>query len=323
MDQFLEMIRAAFAGVVALFGVGAGSDAPLFYGYAEGEYARIAPREGGTLQMLKVARGEQVLSGQLLYVLESDNEIASRDDLRARLAQAEAQHENLRKGRRAPEVDALIAQRAQAEAAAKLSSAQLQRQERLSTSSAFSQERFDEARSAAERDRARVAELTAQISVARLSARSDEIVAAEAMVTAAGAALRQADWRLAQRTLVAPNDALVTDTYFVTGEYVPAGTPVVALLPVGNTKLRFYVPETMLGRLKIGQAVSVGCDGCPQSLAAKISYIAPQAEYAPPVIYSRETRAKLVYLVEARPETGSLFNPGQPVEIHLARAHVP
>lgn len=318
----MEWLRAAFTAFMAMFGADTSGQA-IYYGYVEGEYARVAPREGGALRELLVSRGDKVVAGQIIYVLEAENETAARDDTFARVAQAEAQLENLRKGRRQPEIDALIAQRSQAEAAAKLSETQMRRQERLIGSPAFAQERLDEARSIFERDRAKIVELTAQIATARLAARSDEITAAEAMVSAARAMLHQAEWRLGQRTLVAPADAVVVDTLFVAGEYVSAGAPVVSLLPPGNVKLRFFVPEKVLSQLSVGAEVAVRCDGCTPGLTARISYIAPQAEYTPPVIYSRETRVKLVYLIEARPVAAARLNPGQPVDVTIGPAPGP
>ena len=289
--------------------------AQTFYGYAEGEYARLAPREGGTLAELRVKRGDRVDAGDVVAVLESGDERARLDEARARLAQAEAQLADLRKGKRTPEIDALIAQRAQAEATLRLSEAQFARNMRLPAGEVVSEEKLDQARAAVERDRARVAELAAQIATARLAARGDEIGAAEAAVAVARAQAAQADWRLGQRTLKAPAKALVSDTLFVAGEYVPAGTPVASLLPDGNVKLRFFVPEPQLAGIKIGQAVEVRCDGCGPGLKAAIVYVSPEAEYTPPVIYSRETRAKLVFMVEARPAPGSRLNAGQPVEV--------
>jgi HlyD family secretion protein len=133
--------------------------------------------------------------------------------------------------------------------------------------------------------------------------------------------LAQSDWRLAQRavsfTAATPAKALVHDTFYSEGEWVAAGNPVVSLLPPGNVKLRFFVPETAVGGLKIGQAVRAACDGCSAPVAAKISYISRQAEYTPPVLYSREQRAKLVFLVEARPDPADAvkLKPGQPLDV--------
>jgi len=106
------------------------------------------------------------------------------------------------------------------------------------------------------------------------------------------------------------------DTFFVEGEWVPAGRPVVSILPPGNVKARFYVPETVLASLQPGKALEIRCDGCPAPLAAKVSFVSTQAEYTPPVLYSKESRTKLLFLVEARLEGASL-RPGQPVDVRL------
>jgi HlyD family secretion protein len=139
-------------------------------------------------------------------------------------------------------------------------------------------------------------------------------------VEAAEAVLAQAEWRLAQKTLMAPQAGRVHDTFFVPGEWVPAGRPVVSLLPPANIKLRFYVPEPAVGGLQIGQAVTATCDGCDRPVPATVSYVSTEAEYTPPIIYSRESRAKLVFRAEARPspEDAARLKPGQPVEILLA-----
>jgi HlyD family secretion protein len=90
---------------------------------------------------------------------------------------------------------------------------------------------------------------------------------------------------------------------------------VVSLLPPGNVKVRFYVGEAILGSVKLDRAVQVRCDGCPSPVDAKVSFVSTQAEYTPPVLYSKESRSKLVFLVEARPGGGSNLHPGQPVDV--------
>ena len=152
-----------------------------------------------------------------------------------------------------------------------------------------------------------------------MPARTDEIRAAEADARAAREVLAQSEWRLAQRAVAAPAAGLVHDTYFVVGDWVPAGSPVASLLPPANVKVRFYVAETTLGRLKLGQAVNVACDGCAAMQPAAIAFISDRAEYTPPVLYSKENRAKLVYLVEAKPAPADAakLHPGQPVDVTL------
>lgn len=294
------------------------TESSSYPGYAEGEYVRIASPYAGTLTTLSVKRGDQVAVGAALFALEHESERAGREEMAARVRQTESQLENARKGKRPDEVAAVRAQLAQAEASVKLSSAEMKRTEDLVASKFLSPSRLDEARGAQERDRSRVAELNAQLNVVQLAGRSDEIAALQSAVKAAREQLAQADWRLAQKTQRAPRAALVADTLYTQGEFVQAGMPVISLLPAENIKLRFFVPEKRLSLIKMGQAVQVACDGCA-AINAKVTYVAPQAEYTSPIIYSKENRATLVFLIEARPtpELAIKLHPGQPVEIKL------
>lgn len=288
-------------------------------GYAEGEYVRVAAPFAGSLIHLTVARGAQVKTGDALYSLEQESEKAARLEAEQRLKSAEARLANLRKGKRPDEVAAVEAQLAQALAAFKLSQSQLKRDEKLVADGFISKERLDQARTARDRDQAHANELSAQLRMVRLGARSDEIRAADAEMEAARAAVVQAQWRLDQKSIRSPVAGLVQDTYFTTGEWVGAGSPVVSILPPENIKVRFFVPEPLLGKLRIGQKVTLHCDGCPAPVSAAISYISPQAEYTPPVIYTKEHRAKLVFLIEARPAAGDAvkLHPGQPLDVRL------
>jgi len=204
-----------------------------------------------------------------------------------------------------------------AEATAQFSQTQLRRVEELVAQNFVSKDRLDEARATYDRDTQRVAELKALLATARLAARPDEIRAAEHSVGAAKAALAQAEWKLDQKSVKAPVAGLVQDTYFVSGEWVNANQPVVSLLPPENIKVRFFVEEGRLGAMRIGQKLAVSCDGCAAPVAAEVSFISPQAEFTPPVIYSRQERAKLVFLIEARPapDDAAKLHPGQPVEV--------
>lgn len=313
-------VRAALLLVAAGL-AGCADTGPIPYqGYAEGEFVRVAAPFAGSLTRLAVARGGQVEPGDSLFVLEQENEAAARREAQERLQRAEAQLDDLRKGRRVPELEAIQAQKTEAQAALGLAEAQLKRQEKLAAQGFVSRDALDQFRSTVARDRARVAEYDAQLRTARLTAREDQIRAAEFDVSAARAALAQAEWRLTQKSVTAPAAALVHDTLFVQGEWVPAGVPVVSLLPPANIKLRFFVPERDVGRIRVGDRVRVACDGCGEPIGAVVSYVAPQAEYTPPVIYSRDTRAKLVFLVEARPAPADAtrLKPGQPVDVTVS-----
>jgi len=315
-------LLAAMAAIGALVaGCSAERDGVL-QGYVEGEFVHVASPYAGVLEELAVVRGQEVAAGAKLFVLEHGVEQAAVAAAAARIRTAQAKLENLGEGRRAAELDVIRAQAESAETVLRLSRQQLDQTERLFKDKFVSQAKLDEAKATHDRDLARVAEARAQMQVGLQSlGRKPEIQAARAEIEAAQADLAQATVRLDQKTGVAPAAALVYDTYFRVGESVPAGSPVVSLLPPGNVKLRFFVPETMVGSLRPQQPVTVTCDGCPSAIAAGISFISPQAEYTPPVIYSRDSKAKLVFLVEARPAAADAarLRPGQPVEVVVSR----
>jgi HlyD family secretion protein len=292
---------------------------PSMQGYIEGEYVRVAAPFAGTLVSLDTARGAQVAPGAALFALEAENEDAARREAEERLRKANAQLEDLRKGKRPTEIESSRAQLAQAEVAAGLSERDWRRQLDLVSKGFVSQSKADEARSQRDSDRKKVDQMQNDLATLQAGARPDEIRAAEAEAAAAKQSLAQADWKLRQKTVASTVAGIVTDTLFAKGEWVPAGSPVVSILPPANVKVRFFVPEPKLGAVKVGQKVSVACDACGGPLEATVSFVAPQAEFTPPVIYSKDSRAKLVFLVEARPteQDASKLHPGMPVDVKL------
>jgi HlyD family secretion protein len=290
-----------------------------FQGYIEGEYVYVAAPLGGTLTNLAVARGDTVHAGQLLFALERQAEADAVAETKRNLAGAQAQLADLHKGKRPSEIDSLAAQLDRAQADLKLAAAELERREKLGRSDVISPEELDQARAQRDADQAQVAQLTADLATARLGAREDTILAAESAMKSQAAALERANWSVEQKQQFAPAAGAVHDTLYRQGEYVAAGNPVVVLLPPENLKVRFFVPQAELPRLKTGATVAVRPDGSAQPFSATINYIATQSEYTPPVIFSRETRANLVFMIEARfaPADAANLRPGQPVDVEL------
>jgi HlyD family secretion protein len=173
-----------------------------------------------------------------------------------------------------------------ARAALVLSEAEFTRQEKLFRMGPAAAQDYDRARSTRDQDRQRVA---------------------------------QAEWNFNQKRQAAPQAGLVYDTLFRQGEWVAAGKPVVVLLPPQNIKVRAFVPETQVGSIHYGDTTRVTVDGVPNPFIGKVSYISPHAEYTPPVIYSRESRAKLVFMIESvfDPEVSGGLHPGQPVDVEF------
>jgi HlyD family secretion protein len=311
-----ELTLLALAALLAACG---SKEPAALQGYVEGDYVRVAAPFAGTLVSLDAQRGAQVEPGAALFALEAESEDAAKREAQERARKAAAMVEDLRKGKRPTEIESSRAQLAQAEVAARLSEREWQRQLDLVSKGFVSQSRADEAKAARDSDRNKVVQLQNELATVQSGARPDEIRAAEAEAAAAREALAQADWRLRQKTVTATVAGMVTDTLFTKGEFVPAGSPVVSLLPAANVKVRFFVPETKLGAVKMGQKVSLACDGCAGAIEATVSFIASQAEFTPPVIYSKDNRAKLVFLVEAKPaaQDAVKLHPGQPVDVKL------
>jgi len=221
-----------------------------FQGYVEGEFVYVASPLAGTLESLRVQRGQQVKAGDPLFALDETMERAARDQAKAQLVLSEAEYA---------------------------------RQEKLLRTGPAAQQDFDRARSTRDQDRHR---------------------------------LTQAEWNLEQKKQTAPQTGLIYDTLFRQGEWVAAGKPVVALLPPQNIKVRAFVPEARVGSIHYGDAVRVTVDGVSVPFIGRVSYISPRAEYTPPVIYSRESREKLVFMIESvfDPAVSANLHPGQPVD---------
>ncbi len=289
-------------------------------GYVEGEYVYIATSQAGRLDHLSVERGQQIAVGAPLFSLESANELAAQQQAQNQLKAVEAQLADIQSGKRPQELAVTRAQLAQAQIAYERAKIQLKQFESLYPAGGISKLQLDDARAAAKTTAAQVDELQSQLAVAQLANRTEQISAQQAQVAAAKDVLAQANWRLAQKTVNATRAGLVFDTLYREGEWVNAGNPVIRMLPPAGVKIRFFVPESTLGQLKVNQAISLHCDGCAADLPAHISYISTNAEFTPPIIYSNETRAKLVYMIEAKPNLADApkLHVGQPLSVKLS-----
>lgn len=309
----------AFTCVVISLAACARSRTGLYQGYVEGEFVYVASALGGRLMHLDVERGREVEPAMPLFTLESDQEEAEKRQAEEQLRAAEAQLGDLKQGKRAPEMEVAKAQLAQATASERQAALDLERDEAQFAAGGIPKSQLEQTRSRHAVAAARTQELSGQLEVARLPARNDQIGAQTAEVEGFRAALKQAEWRLDQKRVMALKAGRVLDTFYREGEYVPPGSPVIKMLPPAGVKIRFFVPEAVAGGLQPGRALVVRCDGCPEEIPASVTFIATEPEYTPPVIYSHETRAKLVFMIEAKPAEGKGpdLHPGQPVEVTL------
>lgn len=268
--------RSAILALVFLSACGQNEN-HAWLGYTEGDTAFVAAPQAGWVANLSVERGADVKAGDFLFSLDDTSQTAARDQAKAAIAQAEGQM-------------------GQVQASLALAKKELVRQSGLLRAGATSKQAYDQAKSAYDT----AAALVRQIGAAEQQAR---------------ASLAGAAYQLSERDVVSRTSGRVQDIFFRPGEYAPAMTPVVSILPPGNVYVRFFVPETEFAKVHLGQKVSVHCDGCMKDVTATVSFIAAQEEFTPPVIFSVGNREKLVFKIEARAPGGLPLHPGQPVDV--------
>jgi len=290
-------------------------------GYADADYVKIGPTQQGLLTNVAVSRGDAVAAGAPLFAQDDTEDRAALDQATRQLGQAQEQLANLQAGGKPTEIQQAEANLVDAKSTALRVQADLARSEVLLRNGNATRQNTDQLSADDRSARAKVE--SAQAALAQMQApmgRASEIKAQAATVAAAQAAVAMAQWRLDQRKVAAPVAGRIADVLARPGETMAAGAPVVSLLPPGNILVRFFVPEADLAGIHRGDRVALVCDACPPDLAATIAFVSPQAEYTPPLIYSESSKAKLVFLIEARPrpDQAAVLNPGEPIVVRPA-----
>ena len=287
-------------------------------GYAEADFVKVGPTQQGLVTAVFVARGDRVAKGQPLFDQDDADDRAAVDQARRLLQQARDQLANFLSPAKPTEIEQAKANLRDAEAARDRAHADLQRNAALLKTGSATQQTVDQEEADFRSSEAKVAAATAALATAQASmGRPAEIEGQKSLVSSLEAALKQAEWRLDQRSVVSPDDGIVADVIAFPGETLAAGAPVISLLPPQNIFVRFFIPEPQLALVHVGDKVAFSCDNCQGDLGGAVSFISPQAEYTPPFIYSESTRSKFVFLAEARPPPAqaTLLNPGQPVTV--------
>ncbi|MGC2165784.1 MAG: HlyD family efflux transporter periplasmic adaptor subunit [Gallionella sp.] len=317
----MDKMRAWLFALVLLLPIACTKPAEQYFqGYVEGEYVFLSAPLSGYLATLDVARGGKVAAKASAFSIADELEQQALNQAEAQVRAASARWNNLSDPRRPEEIATREAQLRSADAALKLSTAQLKQQQELSAKGFVSELNLDQAKAAQARNAAAVEEARQQLAMSKERlGRQAEIRSAEQEVKAAQALLAQKQWQVDKKKVAVPASGVINETYYRAGEWVSAGQPVVSVLPDDKRRIRFFVPETQLANLRIGQTVVATCDGCSGPLPGNINFIANQAEYTPPVIYSQGSREKLVFRVEAAisSQDGPRAHPGMPVEVRL------
>jgi HlyD family secretion protein len=287
-------------------------------GYAEADFVKVGPTQQGLVMAVYVARRDRVVKGQPLFDQGDADDRAAVEQARRLLQQARDQLANILSPAKPTEIEQAKANLSDAEAARDRAHADLQRNAALLKTGSATQQTVDQEEADLRSSEAKVAAATAALATAQAPmGRPGEIEGQKSLIDSLEAALKQAEWRLDQRSVVSPDNAIVADVIAFPGETLSAGAPVISLLPSQNIFVRFFIPEPQLALVHVGDKVLFSCDNCPGGLGGAVSFISPQAEYTPPFIYSESTRSKFVFLAEARPPPAqaTLLNPGQPVTV--------
>ncbi|HHY48358.1 MAG TPA: HlyD family efflux transporter periplasmic adaptor subunit [Alphaproteobacteria bacterium] len=288
---------------------------PSWNGYVEADYVYISAASPGTIASIAVREGDAVAAGDVLFTLNDEQYRAILAAAEARVDAAEANLENLSTGSREDEIEVIRASLQKAQADLSLARETSARSGKLFAENLIPQSKYDQDRAALASAEAQVKQLQAQLKVAELPARDAQQAQAEANLAAAKAEAAKARADLAERTVLAPTAGRIERLYFTAGEIAGAGIPVLALLPADALKVKFYVAEADRPGFALDQPVVVTCDGCPEGLRARLSFLASDPQFTPPVIYSRDERRRLTFLAEAVLEQATGLLPGQPVTV--------
>lgn len=288
-----------------------------YLGYIEGKYIYLSSPVSGMLMQLNVRQGDTIQSKQVAFQLDPEPELAQLEQAKAQFNAAKSELDNLKSGERSTIIKRLEAQISQAKANLAYSKKMYDRNAELVKTGAVGKAIFDRSATEYQANQEKIKETEANLAEAKLGARSNLVAAQEARVNAMQSEIDRYQWLVNQKTIDIPEAGYVQDTLFKAHEFVPAGKPVIQFLPTENRVLVFYIPEKMLSQIQLGKTVYFTCDGCEKRLSATVNYISSQAEYTPPVIYSENARAKLVYYAEAKIDSAVAvkLHTGQPVDV--------
>ncbi|GGI90433.1 HlyD family secretion protein [Legionella impletisoli] len=310
----LFQLLVVFTTILLLSSCGNPSEI-LYQGYVEGEAIYLASPFSGKLTDLFVRRGQTVKKGEQLFRLAGNPEALEIKAQKAELEQAKKIYQDLLNPKRTPEIESIKAQIEQVDAELELAAIRVTRYQTLYDRKATNKDNLDEALARQEQLKHRKAELLSNLQLAKLGSREEQINAQAAKIEAMEAKLEVATWQLSQKIMFAPEDGVIQDTYYQEGEFVGSQQPVLALLAPKDVRIEFFVPVQQLPSIHLDQTVSFTCEGCQQDYKARISYISPEAEFIPPLVYSHENREHLVFRVNAAITNSTRFKPGQPIWI--------
>lgn len=289
-----------------------------YNGYIEADNSYLSSPYGGKLRALLVNRGDRVKRGQKLFVLDADPERIVLKQAEFDLLQAQNTYNDLTKPRRQEEINAVKAQIKQAKAEADLAGMRMKRYQNLYQKGATDKDTYEAAVYNYQARSQIVAQNEANLELALLGARPDQLLAQKALIQSLFEKIDNAKWALAQKTSYAPEDGVIVDTLFNEGEYVGSQLPVVSFLSPDNIYIQFFVPLKEFNHLKRGDLIYFTALGGKTRYEAKINFLSREAEFIPPLVYSRGNEENLVFRIQAHFAANAQFKPGQPVSVYVS-----
>ena len=292
---------------------------PSYAGYVEGEYVYLSVPVSGYLSRLELKRGARVHADTVIFSVDAMLDETSLQQALALSQAAQERASNLHDSRRAQEIVSAEAGLRAARSALELANSHLQRAQSLAAQNFVSELALEDTKTQQRQAQAQWEAAQAALKLAQEPiGRNAERSAAESDAKAAQSIAQQRTWLVEHSTAHSGSEGELTDVYFRVGEWVTANKPVASILPDQGRLIRFFVPEAVLPKIQPGTVVRVQCDGCRDEIRATVEIIYPNAEYSPPVIFSKERREKLLFRIDARPqENSTLLPPGLPVSVTL------
>lgn len=318
-----EMKLTIFKSLVlgsAIFLVACGSrETHEFQGYVDGDLTFIASHFEGNLEILHVQEGDTVQKNQPLIQLDLEPQQSQYQQANYQLQSAIKNLDNLKKGERKTVLAGIEAEIAKAKSEIELAKARLERLKTLYEKKLADKDALEQVTTDYNTKKDNLNQLNARLEEARLGGREDVIAAQEALVNAAQARVDELAWAIDSKKLFAPAEGYIYDIFYWQGEFVPGSKPILSMLTPDHQYIIFFIPIKIMAKVKVGQQVSVDCEGCKKPYEAKITYISPKVEYTPPVIFSRQHQDKYVYRLHAKLSHEDVlnFHLGQPVYVTL------
>ncbi|HEY4212522.1 MAG TPA: HlyD family efflux transporter periplasmic adaptor subunit [Steroidobacteraceae bacterium] len=309
------VVIVILGGVWAFAGSATHKSDTVFTGYVVSQNVYMSSPVSGTLAAVSVRRGERVTAGQPLFRIDPTVRAAENERAQAVISASQSQVEQQQSALARARADLASAQAESDRTSAELKRLSAAQREKAGSVAALQLEQaqaaFDGARNKQNAARAQVQSASAGIDAARAQVRQAE------------ADLTSSKRQLSDLAPVAPGEGRIEDIMFKPGETVAPNTPVVSIVPDGEVKVRFYVPQRVMSAFQPGRRVAITCDGCAAGMTATVDFVASRPEYTPPIIYSLDARQKLVFLVEALPSNPRALIPGQPMDVALADSAPP